>query len=245
EFSAASVQPQQAHFAAIDTAVEDAISRQQLPGAVVLVVHRGDIVFRKVYGLRSKAPKETPMTVDTVFDLASLTKPIATATSLMILAERGNLKFTDRVAQYLPAFGQNGKENITIEQLLLHTSGLLADNPVADYQDGRTKSLERIDQLVPRTQPGARFTYSDVNYIVLGELVTHLAKVPLAEFARDNIFVPLGMNDSMFRPPGALASRAAPTEQRNGRWMMGEVHDPRAYLLGGVAGHAGLFSTAD
>src|SRR5438270_12143387 len=136
EFSAASVQPQQAHFAAIDTAVEDAISRQQLPGAVVLVVHRGDIVFRKVYGLRSKAPKETPMTVDTVFDLASLTKPIATATSLMILSERGNLKFTDRVAQYLPAFGQNGKENITIEQLMLHTSGLLADNPVADYQDG-------------------------------------------------------------------------------------------------------------
>ncbi|HEV3119079.1 MAG TPA: exo-beta-N-acetylmuramidase NamZ domain-containing protein, partial [Gemmataceae bacterium] len=245
EFSAPTAQPQQARFASIDTVVQDAIGRQQLPGAVVLVLHRGDLVFRKAYGLRSKAPKEMPMTVDTVFDLASLTKPIATATSLMILAERGKLKLTDRVAQYLPAFGQNGKENITIEQLLLHTSGLLADNPEADYRDGRAKALERIDRLVPRTPPGTRFTYSDVNYIVLGELVTHLANLALDEFARDNIFVPLGMNETMFRPPGALASRAAPTEQRNGHWMIGEVHDPRAYLLGGVAGHAGLFSTAD
>ena len=146
-----------------------------MPGAVILIVHRGQVVFRKAYGLRSKQPVETPMTPDTVFDLASLTKPIATATSILMLVEQGQLRFTDRVAQYLPAFGQNGKEKITIEQLLLHTSGLIADNPETDYADGRSKSLERIYQLTPVAEPGSRFTYSDLGYIVLGELVARLA----------------------------------------------------------------------
>jgi uncharacterized protein YbbC (DUF1343 family)/CubicO group peptidase (beta-lactamase class C family) len=229
----------------LDEVMQQAIARRQLPGAVILVAHRGQIVFRRAYGFRSRQPKETPMTVDTLFDLASLTKPIATATSLMILVERGKVQVGDRVAAYLPAFGQNGKEKITIEHLLLHTSGLLADNPVADYSDGRARALERIYQLAPSTPPGTRFTYSDVNYIVLGELVEHLAGMPLDQFARQNIFEPLGMTETGFRPGGKLAERAAPTQEREGHWMIGEVHDPRSYLLGGVAGHAGLFSTAD
>src|SRR5947209_6355379 len=166
-------------FGRIDTVVQEAIARKQLPGAVVLVLHRGEIIFRKAYGSRSVQPVETPMTPDTVFDLASLTKPIATATSLMILVEKGKLQLTDRVAQYLPAFAQNGKERITVEQLLLHTSGLIADNPESEYQDGRSKSLERIYQLKPVAEPGTRFTYSDMGYIVLGELVAQLAGVPL------------------------------------------------------------------
>jgi uncharacterized protein YbbC (DUF1343 family)/CubicO group peptidase (beta-lactamase class C family) len=228
----------------IDTVMQQALDRGELPGAVILIVHRGEIVFHKAYGLRSKQPAEAPMTTDTVFDLASLTKPLATATSIMLLVERGKLSLSDRVAQHLPAFGQNGKDKITVEQLLLHTSGLIADNPEADYHDGREKALERIDQLKPVAEPGARFTYSDVGYIVLGELVEKVSGQPLDEFSRKNIFEPLGMTETCFHPQGKLKERAAPTEARNGQWAPGEVHDPRAYALGGVAGDAGLFSTA-
>jgi uncharacterized protein YbbC (DUF1343 family)/CubicO group peptidase (beta-lactamase class C family) len=241
----AAVGMDESRLARIDAAVQQAIDRGELPGAVVLVVHRGYVVFHKAYGTRSKQPAVTPMTVDTVFDLASLTKPVATATSVFLLVEEGKLRLTDPVTRYLPTFGQHGKEKITIEQLLLHTSGLIADNPEADYRDGRARALERIDRLTPLAEPGTRFTYSDVNYIVLGELVERLAGVPLDRFAAAHIFSPLGMNDTGFRPQGKRKARAAPTERREGRWMLGEVHDPRAHLLGGVAGHAGLFSTAD
>lgn len=229
----------------IDAVVQESIEAGRLPGAVVLVVRQGKIAFRKAYGLRSKQPAEVRMTTDTVFDLASLTKPIATATSAMILIEQGKLKLDDLVSRHLPAFGQNGKDRITVEHLLLHTSGLIADNPVADYKDGREKALERIFQLRPRTEPGAKFVYSDVNFIVLGELVEKISGETLDVFARKHIFEPLGLRETMFRPRKALAERAAPTEKRDDHWMRGEVHDPRAYLLGGVAGHAGLFSTAD
>jgi uncharacterized protein YbbC (DUF1343 family)/CubicO group peptidase (beta-lactamase class C family) len=209
------------------------------------VVRNGKVAFRKAYGLRSRRPDEEPMTADTVFDLASLTKPVATATSVMVLLEQGKLGLSDRVARHLPEFAQGGKDRITVEQLLLHTSGLVADNPVDDYKDGRPKALERVFGLRPVAEPGTRFVYSDVNFIVLGELVGRLGGEPLDTFARKHVFEPLGMRDTTFRPGKALAARAAPTEQREGRWMRGEVHDPRAYLLGGVAGHAGLFSTAD
>jgi uncharacterized protein YbbC (DUF1343 family)/CubicO group peptidase (beta-lactamase class C family) len=229
----------------IDGVVNQAIDKGELPGAVVLIVHRGHVVFRKAYGLRSKQPEKLPMTPDTVFDLASLTKPIATATSVMLLVEQGKLSVSDPVAKHLPAFAAKGKDKITVEQLLLHTSGLIADNPVADYQDGKKKALERICDLEPQTEPGTRFTYSDVNYILLGEIVQRLTDTPLNEFAQKHIFKPLGMTETAFLPPDALKERAAPTEQREGHWMIGEVHDPRAHLLGGVAGHAGLFSTAD
>ncbi|HZY86039.1 MAG TPA: serine hydrolase, partial [Gemmataceae bacterium] len=229
----------------IDAAVRDGIDKGQLPGAVVLVVRQGKVAFRKAYGLRSKQPSEVAMTANTVFDLASLTKPVATATSVMLLLEQGKLALADPVAKHLPEFGQNGKDHITVEQLLLHTSGLIADNPVAEYKDGRKMALERVCRLHPVAGPGKRFVYSDVNYIVLGELVEKLGGEPLDVFARKHIFEPLGMKETSFRPGPALAGRAAPTERRDGRWMRGEVHDPRAFLLGGVAGHAGLFSTAD
>ncbi len=234
-----------ARLGRIDGAVLEAIDHSLLPGAVILIIREGKIVYRKAYGLRSKQPDQTPMTVDTVFDLASLTKPIATATSLMILLEQGKFRLGDRVSEYLPAFGQNGKDKITIEQLLLHTSGLVNDNPVDDYREGREKALERLYRLGPATEPGTKFVYSDVGYIVLGEVVKKFSGESLDRFARKHIFEPLGLRHTTFKPQGALAERAAPTEQRDGRWIKGEVHDPRAFLLGGVAGHAGLFSTAD
>jgi uncharacterized protein YbbC (DUF1343 family) len=232
-------------LARIDEVVNQDIQRGNCPGAVVLVGHKGHVVYRKAFGLRSQQPAETPMTVDTVFDLASVTKPVATATSIMLLVEEGKLSVMDRAARYLPEFAANGKEKITVEQLLLHTSGLLADNPVADYRDGRAKALERIHQLAPQNPPGSRFTYSDVNYIVLGELVEKLGGMPLDQFAAKRIFAPLGMKDTGYRPDEKLRDRCAPTEKRDGKWLPGTVHDPRAALLDGVAGHAGLFGTPD
>src|SRR5207248_2792279 len=131
-------------LAQIDAAVNEAIARDQLPGAVVVVVHRGHVIFRKAYGNRSRQPQKSAMTPEIVFDLASLTKPIATATSILLLVEQGKLKLTDPVKQYVPAFARKETEGITIAQLLTHTSGLIADNAIADYRDGPQKAWERI-----------------------------------------------------------------------------------------------------
>jgi uncharacterized protein YbbC (DUF1343 family)/CubicO group peptidase (beta-lactamase class C family) len=232
-------------FAAIRPTVEAAIARGDLPGAVVAVLHDGKVIYREAFGQRAIKPEAETMTVDTMFDMASLTKPIATATSVMQLVEGGKLKLDEKVAACWPAFAANGKEQITIENLLLHTSGLIADNPISDYADGREKALERICQLKPQSSPGAKFTYSDVNFIVLGKLVERVSGMSLTAFSQQNVFDPIGMTRTQFLPPESMRPICAPTEKRDDRWMRGEVHDPRAYALGGVAGHAGLFSTAD
>jgi uncharacterized protein YbbC (DUF1343 family)/CubicO group peptidase (beta-lactamase class C family) len=232
-------------LARIGPIIQEAIDRKQIPGAAVLVLRQRKVCFRKAFGSRSLQPTLTPMTIDTVFDLASLTKPIATATSLMILLEQGKVRLQDRVAEHLPEFGQKGKDKVTVEQLLLHTSGLMADNPVEDYREGPGKALERIYQLGLNSESGSKFVYSDVGYIVLGKLVEKISGQSLDDFSHEHIFEPLGMSDTAFKPSGRLVERTAPTEQRDGHWIRGEVHDPRAYLLGRVAGHAGLFSTAD
>lgn len=229
----------------IDAVVEQGIQAQKMPGCVVIVGRQGKIALRRAYGFRSLEPERIPMTVDTVFDLASLTKPIATATSVMRLWELGHLRLGDRVSAHLPEFAGNGKEEITVLQLLTHQAGLTPDNELQDYQHGRAEAWKRITQLSLVHPPGERFVYSDVGFIVLGELVERLTGKGLDQFARDEIFIPMGMHDTMFRPTEELKNRAAVTEQREGRWMQGEVHDPRAYLMEGVAGHAGLFSTAD
>jgi CubicO group peptidase (beta-lactamase class C family) len=185
------------------------------------------------------------MTPDTVFDMASLTKPVATGTAVMLLIQQGKLKPDDFVSKHWPAFAANGKEKVTVEHLLLHTSGLIADNPAADYADGKEKALERVANLKLQTPPGTRFVYSDVGFIVLGHLVERISGMPVDQFAKKNVFDPLKMADTGFNPPEALRKRIAPTGLRDGKTILGEVHDPRAFKLGGVAGHAGLFSTAD
>ncbi len=236
----------------IDAAVNEAIKRNELPGAVVLVLHKGQVVYRKAHGHRAKQPAETAMPPDAIFDLASLTKPIATATSIMLLVEQGKLKLTDPVAKYIPEFGAKGKDKITIEHLLLHTSGLSPVSPEADYLEGRAKALERIYQRAPAADPGARFIYSDLGYIVLGELVGEVT-IALEYFSWNEVFQPLRMRDTRFHPYNRdwfgpidpFPARIAPTEKRGERWVVGEVHDPRAFRLGGAAGHAGLFGTAD
>jgi serine-type D-Ala-D-Ala carboxypeptidase len=230
---------------AIDNVVEEGLRYERMPGCVVLVGYRGRIAWLKSYGSRQLKPEVVPMTTDTVFDLASLTKPIATATSIMLLIEDGLIDLDAKAAKYIPELAVNGKEVITIRQLLTHQSGLLPDNSIRDYEDGRVAAFRRIHELDLRAAPGTRFMYSDVGFIVLGEIVERVSGKTLDEFSRERIFTPLGMSETDFNPHSALKKRAAPTQERNGEWMRGEVHDPRAYKLGGVAGHAGLFSTAD
>lgn len=229
---------------AIDRVVEEGLRYQRMPGCVVLVGYQGRITWLKSYGSRQLKPDSVPMTTDTVFDLASLTKPIATATSIMLLIENGNVELDAPAARYLPEFTGHGKEHITIRQLLTHQSGLLPDNSIRDYENGRADAFRRIHKLDLRAEPGTRFMYSDVGFIVLGEIVERVSGKTLDEFARERIFAPLGMAETGFNPETALKSRAAPTQERNGEWMRGEVHDPRAYRMDGIAGHAGLFSTA-
>lgn len=229
----------------IDTAVEAALTRGDCPGAVVIVVHADAVAYRKAFGKRAVKPDAVAMTADTAFDMASLTKPVATGTSVMVLIQQGKLKPGDLVSKHWPAFGANGKDKVTVEHLLLHTSGLTADNDVKDYVGGKAKALERIAALKLEAPAGSRFKYSDVGFIVLGELVEKMSGVPLDQFAKKHVFDPLKMTDTGFNPAGALAKRVAPTGLRSGKIIRGEVHDPRAFALGGVAGHAGLFATAD
>lgn len=229
-------------FAPLTAPIEAAIAEGKLPGCVVVVGRSDGIVFEKAYGSRSIEPERSPMTADTVFDLASLTKPIATATSIMILVERGLVSLDAPASHYIPELA--GLPTFTVRQLLLHESGLLPDTPQSDYDHGATEAMRHIGARRLLAQPGDRFIYSDTGYIVLGEIVRRVTGDDLATFAAREIFTPLGMTETGFNPPAALKQRAAPTEQRDGGWMMGDVHDPRAWALGGVAGHAGLFSTA-
>lgn len=232
-------------MARADRLIEEAVERGEMPGAVLLVGGSEGTVYRKAYGNRAVEPDEVPMTTDTIFDLASLSKVVGCATSVMMLIEQGRLNLSDRVSRHIPAFGEAGKEDVTVEDLLLHRGGLAPANPASHYEDGPERALEVIHAMEPAYAPGTRFRYSDLGYIVLGELVRVIDGRPLDAFAREEIFEPMDMRDTAYNPPASWKDRIAPTERREGRWMVGEVHDPRAYLLGGVAGHAGLFSTAD
>lgn len=231
-------------FSAADAAIEHAIADHQMPGAVLLVGKGDAIVYEKAYGNRSLKPSVVPMTTDTIFDLASLTKSIATATSVMILVDRHQIDLDAPVAKYIPEFANHGKEKITVRMLLLHHGGLVPDNPQSDFDHGPEEAWKKIFESTPKWEPGTHFAYSDVGFLVLGELVHRVSGKPVNQFAHDEIYVPLGMNQTTYLPPTSWKPRIAPTEERHGQWIVGEVHDPRAYALGGVAGHAGLFSTA-
>jgi len=228
-----------------EEAIAKAIEEKNIPGAVLLAGTREKVLFTKAYGNRAVEPSEEPMTEDTIFDLASLSKPIGCATSVLILIDRSKINLADPIAKHLPEFGNNGKEKITVEMLLRHHGGLIPDNPMKDYVGAPEEMIDRVMKLKTTSEPGTKFAYTDVGFIVLGELVKRVSGKPLETFAKDEIFTPLGMKDTSYLPPKEWAARTAPTEKRNGQWIRGEVHDPRAYALGGVAGHAGLFGTAD
>ncbi|MCC7474066.1 MAG: DUF1343 domain-containing protein [Pirellulales bacterium] len=228
----------------IDRAVAESLEQKRMSGCVVLLGRRAGIVFEKAYGYRCVEPREEPMTLDTVFDMASLTKPLATATGIMLLVERGQLRLRQKVAEFFPDFAQNGKQEVTIEQLLVHSSGLLPDNPLTDYAEGWQSAGPKIFALTPLSDPGTRFKYSDVNFILLGKIIEQVTGETEAVFLQREVYDKLGMSDSGYLPDEKLRERAETTEKTAGRWLKGEVHDPRAARMGGIAGHAGLFSTA-
>jgi uncharacterized protein YbbC (DUF1343 family)/CubicO group peptidase (beta-lactamase class C family) len=242
-FEAAGLDP--AMESRIEQLVGRSIEEGNMAGCVVLIGRRAGIAFERAYGHRAIEPEREAMTTDTVFDMASLTKPVATATSVMILVERGQLRLQDKVAKFFPEFAANGKENVTVEHLLTHSAGLIPDNPLADYDEGWASAKDRICALDPLCEPGAAFKYSDVGFILLGKVIESVTGKPVNEFAKAEVFAKLGMKDSGYLPSEELKARAASTEKTNGKWLKGEVHDPRAAKMGGVAGHAGLFSTAE
>ena len=232
-----------AEFHQIDRIVEGGIAARKFPGAVVIAGHDGRIIFEKAYGNKSLNPAE-PMTEDTVFDCASLTKVLATAPAVMQLYEQGLFRLNDPVAEYLPQFAANGKQDITIRQLLTHYSGLPPDVSLEDTWEGKEEGLRRAFAAVPVTAPGVEFRYSDINFIVLGALVEKLSGMTLDQYQLKYIAQPLGVEYMRFLPPESWRSRIAPTQYEHGVLLRGVVHDPTSRRMGGVAGHAGLFSTA-
>jgi uncharacterized protein YbbC (DUF1343 family)/CubicO group peptidase (beta-lactamase class C family) len=230
----------------LDSIVQDAIDNREVPGAVVLVEHDGQVLYKRALGNRSVDPKSERMTEDTIFDIASLTKVVATTTAVMQLVQRGEVRLTDPVAKYLPQFAQNGKDDITVRDLLTHFSGLRDDLDLATPWQGHDTALSMAYAEKPIAPPGSAFRYSDINFIVLGALVEQVTDTPLDRYCEAHIFVPLGMTHTRFLPPVSWRPKIAPTDlDENGKMLRGVVHDPTARRMGGVAGHAGLFSTAD
>lgn len=238
----------------LDAVAEETIQAGNVPGVVFLVGHRGKIVYRKAFGSRAVQPEKVPMTVDTVFDMASLTKGTATASSIMALVEEGKLRLNDPVSRYWPEFGQNGKDKVTVRQLLTHSSGLaswfnfprqVADASGPAIQEHTDRVLASLAAMPLANPTDTKFVYSDLGFIALGEVVRRVSGERLDRYAARRIFAPLKMRETGFNPDERLRPRIAPTEKKNGAFLVGQVHDPNAAVMGGVAGHAGLFSTAD
>jgi len=238
-------------LAKLDAAVEEAVNGGVVPGAVLVVGRNGVAAYAKAFGKKAVEPTAEPMTLDTIFDMASLTKPIATASSVMALIEDGKVRKSDPIVKYFPELDNHGKGRITIEHLLRHRAGLIPDNSIDDYKDGPEAAWKKIAELQPVAKPGSKFIYSDVCFIILGKLVEKVSGKPLDVFASERIFKPAGMTDAHFRPlagdPSTFPAvgRIAPTEKEGETMLRGVVHDPRSRALGGVAGHAGLFATAE
>ena len=230
----------------IDSVVQEAIREGQIPGAVVLIGHNDAVVYRKAFGSRSLEPRHEAMTLDTIFDVASLTKVVATTTAIMQLFEQGKIRFNDAVAKYIPEFAQNGKDDITVRQLLTHFSGLEEDLDLKPTWQGKETAYRMAFQETPQNPPGSGFLYSDINFITLGALVERVSGMPLDQYAKSHIFGPLKMAHTRFVPPAAWRPKIAPTQyDDSGTMLRGVAHDPTARRMGGVAGHAGVFSTAD
>ncbi|HET8870791.1 MAG TPA: serine hydrolase, partial [Aquabacterium sp.] len=234
------------NWAPLDAAVEAQIQAGQLPGAVLIWGDAQGIRLERTWGRRAVVPQSEAMTTDTVFDLASLTKVIATTTSILQLVDKGRLQLDAPAARYWPAFGVFGKERITLRQLLAHTSGLRPDLDLRPDWQGTAQALKRVIAERPLTPPGSRTIYSDINFIVLGQIVERVSHMPLRVYARQKIFQPLHMHDTGFLPPHNWQRRIAPTESiQPGSRKRGIVHDPTARRMDRVAGHAGLFGTAE
>lgn len=235
------------NFSAVDSLIEQAILDSAFPGAVILVYKDVNIIFEKAYGHYTYDSSSTKVSLNTIFDLASVSKVVATTTAAMILVDRRQLNLDDKVIKYLPEFNNNGKENITIRNLLLHNSGLAPFKKYYDIYSTAEEVINDIMNLTPEQQPGSKYVYSDLGMITLQKVIEKITGKTLDVFLSENLFKPLGMNSTMYNPPLQLKANCAPTELDDFfrmRQLQGEVHDERAFMLNGVAGHAGLFSTA-
>jgi uncharacterized protein YbbC (DUF1343 family)/CubicO group peptidase (beta-lactamase class C family) len=234
-----------ANFVPVDTLVQEQVNDFGITGAVLLVGHDGHIVHQKAFGYRAVSPRREAMTTDTIFDLASLTKVVATAPSVMRLLEYGQLRLEEPLSRHIPDFGMNGKESVTIRQLLTHFSGLRPDLDLNTNWSGQDTAFRLAHEEKLQSPPGAQFVYSDINFIELGELVERLSGMSLDKYAEAHIFQPLGMKHTRYLPLPSWAGKIAETlAVDNKRILRGVVHDPTAGRMGGVAGHAGVFSTA-
>ena len=246
-------QPAEAGFdpdrleAALDMVAAE-VTDGRLPGAVVAVARGGALVAHRAMGWAQFQPEQDrrPMTLDTLFDLASLTKVMATLPCVLRLLDRGALRLEDRLGDYFPLFAGDGKEGVLIRHLLTHTAGLQPWLALEKEAGSRADLIDRICTAPLQEQPGTKVIYSDLSFILLGELVAKLSGQPLDQHVREAVFAPLGLPDAGFNPAPGLRRRCAATEYREhlGRYQIAEVHDQRAARFGGVAGHAGLFATA-
>ena len=228
----------------IDAAINQAIKEEKIPGAVVLIGHEGKVVYKKAYGNRAIAPSREAMTEDTIFDAASLTKVVSTSTCLMKLFEQGKVSIDAPVTTYLPEF-QGGKSDITVRDLMTHFSGFRPDLDLEPAWSGYQTGIRRALNDKPVNPRGAKFVYSDINFILLGEIIERLSGMSESEFLKKVLLEPLGMKESGYLPAKSAWPRIAPTEtMKDGTILRGVVHDPTARYMGGVAGHAGLFTTA-
>jgi CubicO group peptidase (beta-lactamase class C family) len=256
-------------FSTVDDAFNEAVTSGVFPGAVVLVAKGEEVVLERAYGFRSLLPEKSPMETDTIFDLASLTKSIATTTAIMLLVKERKIRLDDRVTRFVPNFGVFNKNHVSFRHLLAHCSGLSAWKPyfeeiVKGEKDGGLKYVasraaesfvfERVHREKPLAPSGNRVLYSDLGFIVLSEIVEQISGRSFDRFCQERIFQPLELDSTFFVDLTQLLARrfqpdlkkVAPTE--NCPWrkkiICGEVHDDNAYAMGGVAGHAGLFSSA-
>ncbi len=233
------------NFSAVDALVQGQVADDGITGAVLVVGHAGHVVHQKAFGLRATSPRSEPMTMDTVFDLASLTKVVATTPSVMRLVQYGQVRIDDPVSRYIPEFAASGKDGVTVRQLLTHFSGLRPDLDLTVPWEGRETAFAMANEEKLQSPQGAQFVYSDINFIVLGEMVQRVSGMTLDKYADAHIFQPLGMKHTRFLPPAAWKSKIAETLAIGNRQLLrGTVQDPPAQRMGGIAGHAGLFSTA-
>ena len=229
------------HLKRLDQAVDQAMKEGKLPGGVLWFQHERT-VYRQTYGFRSVDPLREIMTEDSIFDAASLTKVIATTPAIMKLVESGKVEVDAPVARYIPAFAVHEKDQVTIRHLMTHTSGLRPGLSLKDPWEGVAEAIRRACDESLVTPPGTKFRYSDINYILLGEVVSRVSGQPLNQFAAEQIFEPLGMRHTRFLPPSDWIPSIAPTTKLGDAYIRGVVHDPTSRRMGGVAGHAGLFT---
>src|SRR5579875_1848042 len=258
--SARNINPIAERLRQLPQEIEKAMQQGKLPGAVIEVGHNGSIVYRRAIGYRRLVPSRLPMRLDTIFDMASCTKIVATTTAIMQLFQEGKIRLDDPVSEYWPDFAANGKQDITVRELMTHYSGLPPDLDLLEPWHGKEEAYRRAFAIAPIHPAGERFVYSDINFIVLGALVEKLSGMSLDQYALQNVFTPLGLTHTRYLPPKSWIPLIAPTQWEHGAaasgnpashtfpgdvMLRGVVHDPTSRRMGGVAGHAGVFSTAD